>query len=257
MYMVAAFLLLGVLSIAFSYIWYRRLNTFNELFTFFFGRFNPDEVDISGRRKYTRCLSHRWFMKNIVHGDYLKSGEGLSDFVGQNTLSGTMLVGMLLGVVPMILVYIFIQSFTLAGASLAVVMIAVFIVRSPGEVEISYDLLGYLTEQELSELKIGDLAYAKLSHRRITLWMRTLLLIGVVSIIVSPWGELIPEAVAFSVAALFEFFMTQVFVPVAAFSYPLALLLYICAIPLSLTLIYLVLSRIRKRVETRGEKDSV
>ncbi len=253
MYMVVALLLLGLLSFIVSLVWYRRLNAFDELFTFFSGRFNADEIDIGGSQKYTSCLSHRWVMKNIVRGNYLKSGESLSDFVGQNTFFGTMAVGLALGVIPMILVYVFIQSFTLGGASLGVVMIAVFIVQSPGEVEVSHDLLNYLTEQDLPKLEKGDLAYAKVSSGRITRWVRTLWIIGAVSIAVAPWGELIPEAVAFSLASFFNFFMTQVFLPLAEVSYPLALLLYISAAPLTLALVYVMVRWIRKQVRLRRE----
>ncbi|MFW9800063.1 MAG: hypothetical protein ACFFD9_06485 [Candidatus Thorarchaeota archaeon] len=257
MYMVTALLLLGILSISIALLWHRRLIAFDELFIYFSGRFNVDEIDTSGAQKYTDCISHRWFMKSVVHGDYLKAEGTLGDFVAQNTLVGTMVIGMALGILPVILVFVLFQSFTLAGASLALVIIAVFIVRSPGEVEVSYDLLNHLVEQDLPELKKGDFAYANVASNRIRSWIRSVLALGAVSIFVAPWGELIPEAVAFSIAAFFNFFVMYVFIPVADFSYPLALVLYISGIPFTFVLVYLAVRWIRKQIRLRREEHFV
>ncbi|UCH03811.1 MAG: hypothetical protein JSW05_09470 [Candidatus Thorarchaeota archaeon] len=257
MYMVTALLLLGILSVGIALLWHRRLIAFGELFIYFSGRFNVDEIDTSGAQKYTNCMSHKWFMKNVVHGDYLKAEGTLGDFVAQNTLVGTMVIGMALGVLPVILVLVLFQSFTLAGASLGTVIIAVFIIRSPGEVEVSYDLLNHLVDQDLPELEKGDYAYAKVASNRIRSWIKSVLALGSVSILVSPWGELIPEAVAFSIAAFFNFFVTYVFIPVADFSYPLALVLFISGVPFTLVLVYLVVRWIRIQIRLKREEHSV
>ncbi|MFW9803985.1 MAG: hypothetical protein ACFFFC_15085 [Candidatus Thorarchaeota archaeon] len=232
MYMTVALLLFSSLAIATAFFWQKRLRRFEALFSLFSSEFDPNSVDISGRQKYTRCASHKWIMKNVVHGKYSRSGEILSDFAGENTLLSTMVIGLAAGAVPVLFVFAIFQSSVLAGSSLVIVIAAVFVVRSPGDVGISYDLLSYLIDQESEDLDMGDFAYAQISSDRIMRWVRSLLVIGVASLIIAPWGELIPVAVAFSIAFLFELILTQVFLPVASVSLPLALILVISIVPL-------------------------
>ncbi|MFQ5833349.1 MAG: hypothetical protein ACE5H4_11640 [Candidatus Thorarchaeota archaeon] len=253
MYMIIALILLGVLSFATALYWRRKLDGFESLFSFFTTRFNPDEVDISGQQKYTRCLSHRWVMKNMIHGDYTNSETTLGDFVGQNTFAGTMIVGLVLGSLPVLAVYLLFQSFVLVGAALVAVFAAVFIVRSPEDVGASYNLLKYLTEQDQTELMKGDLAYARISSNQIKVWIRNLIIIGVASIIVAPWGELIPDAMAMAIAGFFNLFLVGVFIPLADFSFALALLLFIFGVPLVPIIAYAVVRSLRRRAKIRRD----
>lgn len=253
MYMTIALVLFALLSIATAYIWERRVRGFNALAAHFSSEFDIDALDISGRVKYTRCMSHRWVMKNVVHGDYSKGERSLGDFVGENTLMGTLLVGIVMGSLPVLLVFVMFQSFVIAGASMVTIVAAVFVIRSPGEVGVSYDLLSYLNEQDSRELEKGDFAYAKISTNRIRRWEKTLLAIGIATLIIAPWGELLPDVVALALAALFTIFLNQVFLPVASFSFPLALILFICAAPLTAGALYFLAKWVNKQVKLRRE----
>jgi hypothetical protein len=254
MYMTIALILFGVLSFAIAYIWERRIRGFNELSDSFRSKFNANSVDISGRVKYTSCMSHKWVMKNIVHGDYSNGERSLSDYIGENTLTGTILVGCLMGAFPVLLVFVLFQSFVIAGASLVTIIAAVFLVWSPGEVGVSYNLLSYLNELDSSELEQGDFAYAKISTNRIKHWERTLLIIGVAAIAIAPWGELIPDAVAFAISGFITFLLTQLFLPIASFSFPLALVLFICAAPITFAGLYFLGKWVGNRMRIRKEK---
>ena len=106
-------------------------------------------------------------MKNVIHGDYTNSEGTLGDYLGENTLFGTIAIGIVMGLLPVLFVFIAFQSFVLVGASMVTIVAAVFVVRSPGDVEISYDLLSYLREQKASELGIGDAAYTRISANRL------------------------------------------------------------------------------------------
>jgi len=253
MYMIIAMVLLGCLSVATAYFWQKRLGGFANLFTYLGGRFNPEDVDISGRQKYTRCVSHKWVMKNLIHGDYTKSEGTLGDFVSEKTVGGTIVVGLLLGSVPVIGVYLLFQSFVLVGAALVAVFAAVFIVRSPGDVGVSYHLLSYLSEEDQSVLGKGDLAYAIISSSRIKVWIRNLLIIGAVSFVISPWGELLPDMAALLITGFFQIFMTYIYLPLAGFSPTLALIVFVFGVPLVPILLYAVVSKMRRKAKIKKD----
>ncbi len=253
MYMIIALILLGFLSVGTAYHWKMRLSGFDDLFLHLGGRFNPEEVDISGQQKYTRCVSHEWIMKNLIHGDYTKSEGTLGDFVSDKTVSGTIVVGLLLGSVPVIGVYLMFQSFVIVGAALVAVFAAVFIVRSPGDVGASYHLLSYLSNEDQSVLDKGDLAYALISSNRIKLWIRNLLIITAVSFVISPWGELLPDMAALLITGFFQVFMTYVYLPIAGFSDTLALIVFIFGVPLLPIIMYALVSRARRKARIKRD----
>jgi hypothetical protein len=253
MLMNIALILLGLLAVGFALIWRNRLAKIKPLFSSFEERFDPDEVDISGNKKYTNCMSHHWVMRNVVRGDYSKSGESLSDFVGENTLMGTMVIGIAMGIGPVLLVLVMFESFFIAGASLVTVLLAVFVVRPSGEVGVSYDLLSYLAEQEPSKFKKGDWAYATISTNRIKRWTFTLILIAVVTFVLAPIGEILPDAVGLGIAGYFALFMQHIYLPIAAFSFPLALMAFIVGVPLLPLIAYALLRTVRNRLRARSE----
>ncbi|NHJ13452.1 MAG: hypothetical protein EAX95_07230 [Candidatus Thorarchaeota archaeon] len=246
-----ALALFGVLALVTAYIWEKRVRGFDALVACFQREFDVDSVDISGRKKYTQCASHRWIMKNIVHGDYSKGEGSLGDFIGENTFLGTIAIGIVMGSLPVLLVFVMFQSFILVGASMVTIVAAVFIVRSPGDVEVSYDLLSFLHEHDISELSVGDFAYTKISTNRIRRWEITLLVIGAMSLLIAPWGDILPDFVALLLATLLTFFLEQVFLPLASISFPLALVLFISSVPLIAGVTYFLVKRIGNMVKMR------
>jgi hypothetical protein len=257
MLMTIALILLGLLAIGISLMWRNRLARMDPLFSSFKERFEIDEVDISGSKKYVNCLSHHWVMRNVVRGDYSKSGESLSDFVGENTMVGTMLVGIAMGIGPVLLVFFMFESFVVAGASLATVLIAVFIIRPSGEVGVSYDLLSYLIEQEPTEFKMGDWAYAAISSNRIKKWSFTLIVIAVFSFAVAPVGDILPDVVGFGIAAYFTIFMQHIYLPLAEISFPFALIAFIVGVPLLPLLLFALFRVVKKRLRSPSDEDGI
>ena len=187
--------ILGTLSLILAYIWYKRLQAVDCLIEPLSERFG--EPDTSGKKQYTNCDSHRWVMKNVVYGSYLEKSEGFRNFMMNRTLTGTLVLSVFLGLIPVIIVYILFQSYNLIGTSLILIILAVFVIRGPGQLEVSNLLLKWQVEQDISTFNIGDLAYARVSERSIKDWVRNLILIGIISIIVAPWGEEIPVALAY------------------------------------------------------------
>lgn len=249
--MIIALILFGGLALVTAYIWERRVRRFNALDDYLQTEFNVEHIDISGRKEYTKCVSHEWVMKNIIHGDYSKGEGSIGDFIGENTFVGTMAIGIVMGVLPVLFVFVMFQSFVIVGASMAIIVAAVFVIRSPGDVEVSYDLLSYLKDQDSSELSMGDLAYTKISTGRIKRWEKTLLVIGALSMMISPGGELLPNLLAQALAAFLTLLLEGVFLPVATISFPLALVLFIAGVPLIAVGVYSLAKRITNLVRLR------
>lgn len=253
MLMTIAMILLGLLALGFAFLWRRRLTEFDSLFSIMGQNFDISDVDISGNKKYTNCISHKWVMKNVVRGNYSRSGESLGDFIGENTLAGTIILGVVMGIGPVLLVLLMFQSFFVAGASLAAVIVAVFVVRPSGEVTVSYDLLQYLEEQEVQDLSKGDYAYAATSSSRIKRWSLSLILIGIVALVLAPVGDLLPEIIGLGIASYFALFMQYIFLPIAAINFPLALMAFIVGVPLLPLVLFAVSRVIRSKVRDRRE----
>jgi hypothetical protein len=118
---------------------------------------------------------------------------------------------------------------------------------------VSYDLLGYLSEEDKSVLGKGDLAYALISSNRIKLWIRNLLIIAVVSFAISPWAELLPDGAAWLITGLFQAFMEFVYLPIASFNPTLALMAFIFGVPLAPIILYAIVSRQRRKARIKRD----
>jgi small-conductance mechanosensitive channel len=251
--MVAGLLLLGALSISLGFYWYRKsvqLTCFTAPLAERLG-----EPDMSGKKHYTDCASHQWVMKNVVYGDYLKSGEGLRSFMMNRTMTGTMVIGIFLGLIPVIIVYLLFQSYQLIGTSLALVILSVYILRGPGELEISDKLAKWQIDQDNDSLTIGDLAYAQVSQRTIQSWIKKLVVIGAVCIILAPWGELILPAFAFVFTLFLGFIYENIYTPISLHSMPLALLVFFLAVPIVMSIGIILLKSIQRKA--KGEDEGI
>lgn len=235
MFMIAGLLVLGIISLGLALHWYRKvvqMDCFIEPIAERLG-----EPDITGKKKYTNCGSHQWLMKNVVRGDYLKSAEGFRDFMMNRTMTGTLVLSILLGIIPVVIVYLLFQSYQLIGTSLILVVLSVFIIRGPGELEVSEQLVKWQTEQEDSLLDLGDLAYARISQNTMKSWTIKLVTIGIVCIVLSPWGEALLPALAFVFTLFLGFVYESIFLPLSMYSMPLALMVFFTVVPFSLTML--------------------
>jgi len=234
MFMIIGLLLLGILSLSLAAFWYRKVIQLDQFIAPLINRLG--EPDTSGRKHYTDCNSHKWIMKNVVYGDYLKSAEGFRNFMMNRTMTGTLVLGVFLGLIPVIAVYLLFQSYQLIGTSLVLVILSVYVLRGPGELEISNQLFQWQIEQECDTLSVGDLAFAKVSKTTIESWIRKLLIIGLICIGLVPVGELIFPTLAYVFAFFLGFFYQNLFVPISLFSMPLALMVFFAIFPLIITL---------------------
>jgi len=246
MFMTIGLILLGTLSLFLAYIWYKRL----QVVDCFIGPLSDrlGEPDTSGKKQYTNCDSHRWVMKNIVYGSYLERSEGFRNFMMNRTVTGTLILSIFLGLIPVVIVYILFQSFNLIGTSLILIILAVFVIRGPGQLEVSNLLLKWQVEQDIANFNIGDLAYARVSEKSIKNWVRNLLFIGLISIIAAPWGEEIPIGLAYIFSSFLGFAYTNVFQPLSLISMPLALMVFFIIGPVILVVIGLSVRSMRNKI---------
>jgi hypothetical protein len=154
------------------------------------------------------------------------------------TILGIFILGILIGPTAGMLVYLFYRSFAFFGASIAIIIIAVFLIRTSESVKTSYGLLSYLRTQDDSELKQNDVVYAELSLKIIAKWRMILLIIAVLSLVAAPWGEIIPDAVALATSGFLITVFTLVYPSVATYSHELAIITTLYVIPLSIALLY-------------------
>jgi hypothetical protein len=251
MFMIAGLLLLGVLSLGLVLYWYKKVIQLNSFISPLLNRLG--KPDISGNRHYTDCDSHKWVMKNVVYGDYLKSAEGFRNFMMNRTMTGTLILGIILGLIPVIAVYLLFQSYQLIGTSLILVILSVYIVRGPGELEISDQLFQWQTEQDCDKFTLGDLAYSEISKKTIMNWIRKLLAIGTICIILAPWGESIFPALAYAFALFVGVAYANIYVPISIYSMPLALMLFFVAGPLVLSIGIIGIRSMYRKTKKDGE----
>jgi len=232
--MIIGMLLLGMLSIVLAFYWYRKAIQIDRFVSALLERLG--EPDISGRKYYTDCGSYQWAMKNIVYGDYQKSTEGFRNFMMNRTMTGTLILSSVVGIIPVLMVYLLFQSYQLIGTSLILVILSVFILQGSGGLETSNQLFQWQIEQDHDTLTVGDLAYTKVSKKIIDNWIQKLLIIGIVCISLAPWGESIVPALAYVFTFFLGFIYVNTFVPISIYSMPLALIIFFAIVPAVLSL---------------------
>lgn len=246
MYMTIGFILMSILSFFLAFVWYRKLHAVNCFIEPLSERLG--EPDTSGKKHYTNCDSHKWVMKNIVYGSYLEKSEGFRNFMMNRTVTGTILLSIFLGLIPVIIVYILFQSYNMIGTSLVLFILSVFVIRGPGQLEVSNLLLKWQIEQDIDSFKMGDLAYARVSQRAIRSWVRNLILIGIITMVAAPWGEEIPIILAYIFASFLDIAYTYMFQPLAIISMPLALMVFFIIGPIILILAGLSFRSMRNKI---------
>ncbi|UCH03352.1 MAG: hypothetical protein JSW05_07065 [Candidatus Thorarchaeota archaeon] len=241
-FMLIATALLGALSIAMAYSWHSRVAGLDGLFQTFADKFGSDHIEISDEQLYTDCISHKWVLENIVYAEGTGVGEVLMNLLWDSTLLATVVLSLLMGPVMVIAVLILYNSFAFLGFSFAVVILAVFVIMPPGNVTMSYRFLKWLHNQEESELKTNDMAFAKVSQNSIVMWARILVIVASISFMIAPWAEVIPVLVAQGIAGFFVVVYEVFYGPLAtAVSPEFALIVILYVTPLSVVVVFILL----------------
>jgi hypothetical protein len=240
-------MLLGLLSIGLAYLWHKRIAGFGSLLLTLKSRFGGDKVGVSHERAYAHCISHQWVVEYVARGRESRIGETIRDLLNNRTLLGIFILSVLIWPTIGALVYLFYSSFAFFGASIAIIIIAFFLIRTSDDVKASYGLLKWLRRQDDSELKENDVVYVEICLKIISKWRMILLTVAVLALVAAPWGEIIPEAVAFAASGFFIMVFTLVFPPIATYSHNIAFIVTLFLIPLSIALLYYLFESISRR----------
>jgi hypothetical protein len=149
-------------------------------------------------------------------------------------------MGLLICPTTALLVVLFYRSFAILGASIAVLIIAVFLARTSENIKASHRLLSWLRRQDSSELRENDVVYADVALKTITNWRTLLVVVAIVSLVAAPWGELIPEAIAYVTSTFLITTFSLIYPPMAAVSHRVAVIVILYAIPSAIALLYLL-----------------
>jgi hypothetical protein len=182
----------------------------------------------------------------VARGRETRFGEAIRNFVNDRTILGIFILGVLICPATAIVVYLFYRSFAFLGAAIAIIFIAVFLIRTSDGVKASYGLLSWLRKQDDSEFKKNDVVYAEISLKALSKWRMILLIVAVLSLVAAPWGELIPEAVALATSGFLIMVFTLVYPSVAIYSHEIAIIVTLYMIPLSIALLYLIYKSITR-----------
>ena len=254
MYMVASLLLLSLLCVGLALIWHQRISAFRTMLINIKSLFNGDKIDTSQGPGYGHCASHHWVLDYVVREKESRIGNSIRNFMNRRTLLGIFILGALIWPTIAIVVQFVYRSFALLGVSLVVLIFAIFLIRASDDVIASFGLLSWLRKQGNSELKKDDVAYAEVSLKTLTNWRTTLIIIALLSLIVAPWGELIPQALAFATSGLLITIFSLVYPPVAIVSHRLAVIMVLYVIPLAIALLYLLFGVVnRVSTDLKGE----
>lgn len=250
-FMLIAMALLGTLSIVMAYSWHTKAASFDCLFQTFVDKFGSDRIEISEDHLYTDSISRKWVLKNIVFAQGTGVGEAFKNLLKNSTLLATVVLSLLMGPAMVVAVLILYNSFAFLGFSFAVVILAVFVIRPPGNVTMSYRLLKWLRSQEGSDLKTNDLAFARFSLDSVVTWTRILVIVAIVSFVVAPWAEVVPIVVAQGITSIFGVIYEVFYIPLAAAVSPgFARFVLFFVAPLSIVLVFIFLFLVLRRSMT-------
>ena len=240
MYMIIALVLLGCLSLGLAYYWHQRIKGFKAQVTAIKEQFNGDNARASQERGYSHCISHKWVLDYMHQARESNIGNSIRDFINNRTVIGLFIMGVLICPLTALLVVLFTGSFALLGASIAVLIVAVFLVRTSEDVKASHRLLFWLRRQNRAELGENDIVYAEVSLKVLTTWRAILIAVAVLSLVVAPWGEFIPDAIAYATSGFLITTFSLIYPPVATISHRVAVTVILFVIPIVIALLYLL-----------------
>ncbi|TFG12026.1 hypothetical protein EU537_10625 [Candidatus Thorarchaeota archaeon] len=144
----------------------------------------------------SRCISHQWVMDNVSNNSHNSFQDRINDYLEDNTLSGFICLALILGASSMVVVLLLVGSIVATGVMIMVFIVGLAVVMGPGNAKTSQELLGFLMEKDLSDLNRQDVVYAKIAFNSVKSWMRISTALGIVFLVISPFGSSIPPLIA-------------------------------------------------------------
>ncbi|MGQ4871417.1 MAG: hypothetical protein ACP6IT_06235 [Candidatus Thorarchaeota archaeon] len=250
-----AFVATGCLILAVTLLRLRRLRQYKAIAKDLERRFNVADLDLSGETQYTDCFSHEWVINNISRRRYGRVSRGIQNFMSDNTLVGSLLMGVVVGAAAVIIGLLFIKSVSTLGAAVGVFFVGALVAMGPSGPRLSEQLLVAISKAPPDSIRKEDYVYVRLAIDSITGWERTALLLGVAFIIISPWADLVPGAIAFGIATLASRLILEPAQAIAAVNFPLAFLYMVGMVVILFYYVPRTLLRLVRRKEPEEERE--
>ncbi len=159
-------------------------------------KYDVSYLDVSGNTRYVSCYSHNWVMENITKSTHSRFGAMLQDHLANNTLLAGIWIGLIVGTSSMILTMLLVESLRTVGTVIIIFMFGVVIAVGPGGPRYSEHLLDAVLENEIADLNAQDFVYVKIANDTIRHAVVVNIVLATVFIVLSPWGHLLPAALA-------------------------------------------------------------
>jgi len=178
----------------------RKIREHHELEKRLHDSFNVGDLDISGNTRYASCFSHHWVINNITNRSHSRFGAMLQDHLANNTLIAGIWIGFIVGISSMILALLLVQSLRAIGTVIVVFIVGLMIAVGPSAPRYSEDLLDAVLENEFDGLNAQDYVYVKIANDTIKRSVLINTTLGIVLIVLAPWGAYLPSLFAQAVA---------------------------------------------------------
>ncbi|MHA1654518.1 MAG: hypothetical protein ACTSYX_00660 [Candidatus Thorarchaeota archaeon] len=250
-----AFVVTGCLILIVTFLRLRRLRRYGAIVEDLESRFDVADLDLSGETQYTDCFSHEWVINNISRRRYGRVSRGIQNFMSENTLIGSLLMGLIVGAAAVIIGLLFVESVSALGAAVGVFFVGALVAMGPSDPRISEQLLVAISKAPPDSIRKEDYVYVRLAIDSITGWERTALLLGIAFIVISPWADFVPSAVAFGIATMASWLILEPAQTIAAVNFPLAFLYMIGMVVILFYYVPRTLLRLVRRREPEEERE--
>ena len=204
--MTVSFLIAGLFIIA-ATIWKsRRISEYISIQKTLENVFDICDIDLHNEPQHLKCVSHQWIIENIVKK---KQGRFTSAFQGHmmdHTLTGSMWIGCLMGILSLLVGLIFTISGLNIGTATVVFFIGFLIIMVLGNPKSSEELMDAISQHDFEELDENNYMYMSIANNSIKQWLVISFTIGILFIIMSSIADSIPVSLAFLIAEFSRIF---------------------------------------------------
>ncbi len=213
----------GIFILSFTFFRLRKVRSHRGLEKNLKETYDVTSLDFSGNTQYAGCLSNEWVMANITRKSHSKIGAMFQDHLANNTLFAAIWFGIIIGLSSMFITLLLVESLRAYGTVIFIFMLGILIALGPGGPRYSENLLDAVGENDITELKAQDFVYVKIANDTIMRSALVNLSLGILFVVISPWGEMLPLFLAQTVSIFVLYLIWNPAVVLLNYSFVLAL----------------------------------
>jgi hypothetical protein len=166
--------------------------------------YDVGDMDLSGRTKYTNCISHQFVIDTMTKTKHGRLGSWFQRQFMYSTLMTSIVFGIVAGLISVFIGLFIVSSVLIAGGGIAVLFFGVLLAVGPGGPKFSETLLGELMNLKSDELGREDYPYVRIAMNSVTSWTTFAMIVGFVFLVSAPWAGPLSELVVGSLAMFGE-----------------------------------------------------